>query len=81
MASIATLALYLFLALTLISSTVLARPFTDDELLQKFMNDNLRQPIAYSNFDDSDPIPYRAGIKRQMQGLYQMHILTRKLTI
>lgn len=68
-----TSALCVFLIFTLISSTVLARPFTNDQLLQKFMADSeliARQPIAYSNFESADQIPYRTGIKRQIQGLF-----------
>lgn len=65
-----TLLLQLFLVLTLLSSAILARPFTDDQLLQNFIDESavFRQPVAYSKFEKSDSMPYyRAGIKRQLQ--------------
>ncbi|KAI6183832.1 hypothetical protein M3Y97_00531000 [Aphelenchoides bicaudatus] len=64
-----TLMLQLFFVLTLLSSAILARPFTENQKLQKFMYEpeaEARQPLAY--FESADSVPfYRSGIKRHIQ--------------
>jgi hypothetical protein len=64
-----TLLLQLFLVLTLLSSAIIARPFTDEQFLQNFIDEGVRQPVGYLKFENSDSVPYyrTGGIKRQIQ--------------
>jgi hypothetical protein len=79
MATGLTLLLNIILILTLVTAAALARPFSEDQFLRTFADEQPRivaaaeGPVIYSNFDNGtgSPLYRRSGIKRQMQGLFK----------